>query len=108
MGAIAEFLERLSYTLQRHFAEEEGADGLFAELEAARPANRFRLRSLRSEHRKIWESLEERLKRVREPDRTLSLIRRDVSTLVVWVRDHEDREISLVMDTYLIDEGGSG
>ncbi len=43
-----------------------------------------------------------------EPDRTLGWIRRDVSALVARIRGHEDREIGLVMDTYLIDEGGSG
>ena len=107
-SAIAELLDELARLLRRHFAEEEGAGGLFAELEAARLANTSRLRSLRSEHRKIWQSLEERLKRVREPDRTLRWIRQDVSTLVASIRGHEDREIGLVMDTYLIDEGGSG
>ncbi|MEE9281042.1 MAG: hemerythrin domain-containing protein [Myxococcota bacterium] len=107
-SAITELLDDLARLLRRHFAEEEGAGGLFAELEAARPANGSRLRSLRSEHRKIWQSLEERLKRVREPERTLRWIRRDVSTLVARIRGHEDREIALVMDTYLIDEGGSG
>ncbi len=107
-SAIAELLDDLARLLRRHFAEEEEAGGLFAELEAARLANTSRLRSLRSEHRKIWQSLEERLKRVREPDRTLRWIRQDVITLVARIRGHEDREIGLVMDTYLIDEGGSG
>ncbi len=108
VSAIAEVLEDLARMLRRHFAEEEGADGLFAELEAARPANSSRLQSLRSEHGRIWQSLEERLKRVSQPDRTPGSIRREVRTLVARIRGHEDREISLVMDTYLIDEGGSG
>lgn len=107
-GAIVEHLEDLARMLPEHFAEEEAAGGLFAEIEDARPANSRKIRSLRSEHQWISRALDERLKRVREPHRTLRAIRRDVSTLVARIRDHENREIGLVMDTYLIDEGGLG
>jgi hypothetical protein len=91
--AILKLAEALEQALADHFAEEEKPDGLFEELEKRAPANSFRLRSLRREHRAILKELDGLCARVRSMERGLS---------------DEEAETCFVMDTHLVDDGGRG
>jgi chromosome segregation ATPase len=105
---ILEILESLGRVLPAHFSEEEGANGLFEELQAARPANQSRLKSLAREHREILQAFEELERQSRQPEGRLDRIREDKTAFVRRVRSHEQTETRLFMDTYLLDEGGPG
>jgi hemerythrin len=105
---ISELLEALARLLPAHFSAEEGANGLFDELQAARPANQSRLKSLACEHREILQSLDEVQRLSREPGERLDRIQEDKNAFVQQVRSHEQAETCLFMDTYLLDEGGPG
>jgi chromosome segregation ATPase len=108
LAPILEVLEGLGQLLPGHFSDEEGPDGLYEELAARRPANGSRLRSLQREHREILEALERLRQQAREAKTDLSDVWKARNAFVERVRSHERRESRLVMDTCLVDDGGSG
>jgi hypothetical protein len=101
-------LDMLEQLLSEHFSDEEGPDGLFEELRDARPANDSRLKSLQREHREILQTLQALREQVRDVERCLRAINSDKADFLRLVRGHERAESSLVMDTYFVDDGGSG
>jgi hypothetical protein len=107
-GEICKVLDPLAALLPGHFAAEEGPNGLYEELQAARPANHSRLESLGREHREILQALEALRRQSRAEEQDLGRIKREKSEFVRKVRSHEEAETCLFMDTYLVDEGGPG
>jgi hypothetical protein len=107
-SALSVALENLGRLLNSHFESEESPGGLFDELGVARPANGSRLASLRREHGEILESLTALRDRVREVGDVIDGIRDEKLRLLRRVRSHERKESRLMMDTYLVDEGGPG
>lgn len=105
---IIEAIDALWSVLSGHFSEEEQPDGLFAELGAARPANHSRLKSLEREHREILEDIEALREQARDLEQHLRRFDESRIALSKRVRSHERTETRLVMDTYLVDEGGAG
>jgi hemerythrin len=105
---IGKLLDPLAQVLPGHFSDEEGPNGLYEELQAARPANHSRLRALEREHREILQALEELRRQWRDPERDLDRIKRAKTAFIQRVRCHEEAETCLYMDTYLVDEGGPG
>jgi hemerythrin len=105
---ISKILEPLARLLPEHFTDEEGANGIYEELQAARPANRARLKSLEREHREILQALDELRRLSRELEERLGRVREEKSAFTQRVRSHEQAETCLYMDTYLLDEGGPG
>lgn len=105
---IVEAIDALWSLLSGHFSEEEQPDGLFVELVRVRPANYSRLKSLEREHRQILESIEGLREQARDLDRRLNRFEEEKVALSRRVRSHERTETRLVMDTYLVDEGGVG
>ena len=57
---IRELLDPLPELLSKHFADEEGPDGLYDGLRAIRPSLDSELNSLRGEHRRVLEAVEAR------------------------------------------------
>ena len=114
---IRELLDPLPEMLSKHFADEEGPDGLYDGLRAIRPSLDPELRSLRGEHRRVLEAVEALRRQLREIDpleraenqeERLGRIREDLSAFMEMVRRHERTETRLVADTYYLEEGGSG
>lgn len=114
---ILELLDPLPEMLSKHFADEEGPDGLYDGLRAIRPTLDPELKSLRGEHRKVLKTvkaLRERLREiaapqgVEQPRERLASIREELSAFMEMVRRHERAETRLVADTYYLEEGGSG
>lgn len=110
-------LDTLPRMLTEHFAEEEGLEGLFEAMRAARPAIDPQLKFLCREHREILEAIETLERRVREleaglePERRellLARLRENVDALVGRIRRHEQAESRLVADVFYDEEGGSG
>jgi hemerythrin len=104
---MLQVLEQLARLLPGHFADEEGVDGLFEELGTMRPAVDSRLKFFQQEHREMLEALEALRARVRE-QRDPSRIGEETAAFVRKVRTHERAESHLILDTYFVDEGGSG
>jgi Skp family chaperone for outer membrane proteins len=103
--------------LSKHFADEEGPDGLYDGLRAIRPSLDSEIKSLRGEHRKVLEAVEalrQQLQELDQQERTedrqerLDRIREEMSAFMELVRSHERTETRLVADTYYLEEGGSG
>jgi hemerythrin-like domain-containing protein len=106
---IVETIDALWSVLSGHFSEEEEPDGLFAELVEARPANHSRIKSLEREHGQILESVEELRQQARDLEQhPNNRFEEDKVALSNRIQRHEQIETSLVMDTYLVDEGGAG
>jgi hypothetical protein len=114
---IRELLDPLPEMLSKHFADEEGPDGLYDGLRAIRPALDSELKSLRGEHRRVLEAVEtlrrqlremDQLERAEDQEERLGRIREDMSAFMEMVRRHERTETRLVADTYYLEEGGSG
>jgi hypothetical protein len=114
---ILELLDPLPEMLSKHFADEEGPDGLYDGLRAIRPSLDPELKSLRGEHRRVLKTvkaLRERLQEiatpegVEQPRERLAAIREEMSAFMEMVRRHERAETRLVADTYYLEEGGSG
>jgi hypothetical protein len=55
---IRELLDPLPELLSKHFADEEGPEGLYEGLRAIRPALDSELKSLRGEHLRVLEAVE--------------------------------------------------
>jgi hypothetical protein len=117
LGRIRELVDPLPELLSKHFADEEGPDGLFDSLRARRPALDSGLKSLQREHRKVLKAVEALRQQVQEADllereddrrERLSDIRKETSAFMRIVRRHERTETRLVSDTYYTEEGGSG
>ena len=114
---LLELLEPLPEMLAKHFADEEGPDGLYDGLRAIRPALDSELKSLRGEHRGVLKAVKALRQQVREIDqvaqaeeqeRLLAGMRDEMSAFMEMVRNHERTETRLVADTYYLEEGGSG
>jgi hemerythrin len=114
---IRELLDPLPEMLSKHFADEEGPDGLYDGLRAIRPSLDSEIKSLRGEHRKVLEAVEalrQQLQELDQQERTedrqerLDRIREEMSAFMELVRSHERTETRLVADTYYLEEGGSG
>ncbi len=116
-GRLRELLDPLPGMLAKHFADEEGPDGLYDGLRAIRPALDSELESLRGEHREVLKAVKalrqqvqeiDRVARAEEQQRLLAGIRDEMSAFMDMVRNHERTETRLVADTYYLEEGGSG
>ena len=114
---IRELLDPLPEMLSKHFADEEGPDGLYDGLRAIRPSLDSELKSLRGEHRRVLEAVEALRRQLREIDQLeraedqkerLGRIKDEMSAFMELVRCHERTETRLVADTYYLEEGGSG
>jgi hypothetical protein len=114
---IRELLDPLPEMLSKHFADEEGPDGLYDGLRAIRPSLDSELKSLRGEHRRVLEAVEalrrqlrelDQLERAEDQEQHLGRIQEDMSAFMELVRSHERTETRLVADTYYLEEGGSG
>lgn len=114
---IRELLDPLPEMLSKHFADEEGPEGLYDGLRAIRPSLDSELKSLRGEHRRVLEAVEalrrqlreiDQLERAEDQEERLGRIREDLSAFMELVRRHERTETRLVADTYYLEEGGSG
>ena len=55
---IRELLDPLPEMLSKHFADEEGPEGLYDGLRAIRPSLDSELKSLRGEHRRVLKAVE--------------------------------------------------
>jgi hypothetical protein len=108
-GAILESLEQLLELLPEHFSrDEEGPDGIFDELRAIRPALDPQLERLEREHREILRDLEALRSQAREPGHEDARIQEQRAACVRKIRVHEEAESRLALETYFLDEGGSG
>lgn len=114
---IRELLDPLPEMLSKHFADEEGPDGLFDGMRAIRPSLDPELKSLRGEHRIVLQAVETLRQQLRDLDQLepaedrregLGRIREEMSAFMALVRSHERTETRLVADTYYLEEGGSG
>jgi hemerythrin len=114
---LRELLEPLPEMLSKHFADEEGPDGLYDGLRAIRPTLDSELKSLRGEHREVLKAVKalrqqvweiDQLERAEEQQERLDQIREEMSAFMEMVRRHEQTETRLVADTYYLEEGGSG
>ena len=105
---IFKLLDPLAQLLPGHFSDEEGPNGLYEELQAARPANHSRLKNLEREHREILQALDALRQQSRSSERDGDRIQQEKTAFVQKVRSHEQAETCLFMDTYLVDEGGPG
>lgn len=107
--AILESLEQLLELLPEHFArDEEGPDGAFAELRAIRPALDPQLALLEGEHQQILRELEALRSQSREAGHDDASIQAQRAACVRRIRAHEEAESRLALETYFLDEGGSG
>lgn len=108
-GAILESLEVLLRLLPEHFAtDEEGPDGIFDELRAIRPALDPQLKLLERDHREILKALEALRSQLREAGHDFSRVQERRAACVRMIRSHEEVESRLALETYFLDEGGSG
>jgi hypothetical protein len=91
--------------LSKHFADEEGPEGLYDGLRAIRPSLDPELKSLRGEHRSVLKAAEELRKEMREIEQLgraenqaerLARTREDLSAFMEMVRRHERAETRLV------------
>jgi hemerythrin len=114
---IRELLDPLPEMLSKHFADEEGPEGLYDGLRAIRPSLDSELDSLRSEHRTVLEAVEalrrqlreiDQLERAEDQQERLGRVREELYAFMELVRGHERTETRLVADTYYLEEGGSG
>jgi hypothetical protein len=114
---IRELLDPLPEMLSKHFADEEGPEGLYDGLRAIRPSLDPELKSLRGEHRSVLKAAEELRREIREIDQLgraenqaqrLARTREELSAFMEMVRRHERAETRLVADIYYREEGGSG
>ena len=114
---IRELLDPLPEMLSKHFADEEGPEGLYDGLRAIRPSLDSELKSLRGEHRSVLKAAEELRQEMREIEQLgraenqaerLARTREDLFGFMEMVRRHERAETRLVADTYYLEEGGSG
>jgi hypothetical protein len=101
-------LDEFATLLPAHFADEERDDGLFAELRSERPAVDARLKALVREHREILQALDALANANRELARQRGRLEEQKVAFLRRLRAHERAESRLVLDTYLIDEGGPG
>ena len=117
LNRIRELLDPLPELLSKHFADEEGPEGLYDGLRAIRPALDSELKSLRGEHRRVLKAVKALRQQVREIDQAeraeeqrelLAAIREEMSTFMEMVPSRERTETRLVADTYYLEEGGSG
>ena len=107
-------LTRLSEVLSEHFAEEEGAGGLYDDLLSRSPNLASRLDALRDQHGELLESLEA-LKGRLQGEIDAVQMKDDAATslshalrLVERLRRHEHVESEMIASVYYSDEGGHG
>ena len=114
---IRELLDPLPELLSKHFADEEGPDGLYDGLRAIQPCLDSELKSLRGEHRRVLKAVKalrrqvqeiDQLERAEDQKERLGRIGDELSAFMELVRCHERTETRLVADTYYLEEGGSG
>jgi len=104
LSNIEDFLE----ILPPHFDEEEGPGGAFEEICQMRPQHCARVGALTADHKRILDDLVDlkgRSERLLESRRAVGQRLQD---LIDLIREHEREETALLMDCYLVDEGGSG
>ncbi len=107
--AILASLDQLLALLPEHFArDEEGPDGIFGELRSIRPALDPQLGDLEREHREILRDLEALRAEACEPGCEDAHIQERRAACARRIREHEDAEDRLALETYFLDEGGSG
>lgn len=116
LGRTLEIVTELCEFMPAHFANEEGPNGLYERLVQTRPGVDSRLKSMHREHREIlyaFERVREKVQSALEGSDEVASGNQDeirwVKTdALARIRDHEREENSLVMETYLTDEGGTG
>jgi hypothetical protein len=108
LSTILGLLGDLCGVLPDHFADEEGADGLFEALRLARPEVHPRRKFLQEEHRKMIQALEALREQAAGGHWELARVKRELAALLRQVRRHERAESVLIADVYYLDEGGSG
>lgn len=101
-------LDALAALLPDHFADEEREDGLFEQLRSDRPAVDARVKALQREHKEILRALDALTEATRQLAEHHGRLEEQKSAFLRRLRAHERIETRLVMDTYLVDEGGPG
>jgi hypothetical protein len=104
-------LKELPRMLAEHFAEEEGAGGLFEDLALRCPPICKDLDALRREHRAILDELETLSREMEshpDPHGSVEETTRAVAHCVERLRRHERAEAKMIADVYYTDEGGRG
>jgi hypothetical protein len=97
--------------LLEHFANEEAADGFFAEALARAPHLETRVRTLRGQHAPLRAQLEEVAKDAGCAGLSSEAWRAVAASFVDFaktLRVHENAESQIAMDAFLEDQGGGG
>ncbi len=98
-SGIREIAYELTTLLDRHFKDEEGVYGVFAQIEEARPDLQGQVSRLRDQHRAI----EELIGTIRFDDDAHALSDRD--RVVQMIREHEAAETELLTEAIYEDLG---
>ncbi len=94
---LAPVLMEFDVVLRRHFAQEEGPQGLFAIVRTRAPHRREEARALEAEHHRLIADLGELVRRARErPDNARIL--GEAARFSMRVRQHERSETKLLID----------
>lgn len=102
---IASLLTHLQGQLAAHFAEEEGDDGLAAIVRHSAPQHLVHLDRLFHEHRDFETRIGDLTERFAAISRELEEVRGAVMDLCRALRDHEERESSLLTEAVYTDIG---
>ena len=101
---LDDLLTLLRITLDRHFAHEEGADGVFAVIEHKAPRHRQQVQDLRATHRTILDDVSGLLERTGAEPAGAALVD-EVARLTRRIHEHEQEESQLWIDTLSTDLG---
>lgn len=102
---IASLLTHLRGQLAAHFAEEEGDDGLASIVRHTAPQHIVHLERLFDEHREFESRIDGLNARFEVINRDLDDLRGTVLELCGGLRDHEERENSLITEAVYTDIG---
>lgn len=102
---LASLLGHLNGQLTAHFAEEEDEDGLAAIVQQAAPHHLVHLDRLFREHREFESRIGDLAGRFDAINRELDGVRESIRELCQALRDHEERESSLITDAVYTDIG---
>jgi len=100
-------LEQVSKALQLHITSSEHSDGLFSELDLARPTISHRVEQLRSEHVGLTLSLHKLSRTLAEGDqsRDYEALRKQGAALLTELRQHHASEVDLIFEVFWTDLG---
>ena len=108
LGELFPKLESLEAVLVEHFRDEEEDGGLYEDLVRLRPHLHGRIQRFSDEHKQLLTMISELCSAISALLEGQGRIINQINDFSQKLSNHEEAETKIMLDAYLVDEGGSG